>query len=612
MKLPFLFGIHCHQPVDNFGHIVDDVIEKSYLPFLRYAERFENFKFAVHYSGWLLEYIKKNSDELFKLFKELSDKGQIEFFSGGFYEPVLSSIPKRDRIGQITKLNNYIYHNFGQKPKGLWLTERVWDSSIIPDLVECGIEYLVVDDYHFISLGFSKGALYGYYLTEQDGYCIKVFPIDQKLRYIVPFRETDVIEGYLLECKGNGAKGAILFDDGEKFGLWPKTYEWVYENGWLDRFFDKFIGHPEIYFKHYYEFANEEKPLGLAYLSMTSYMEMGQWSLFSDKGVAIERLLDYIKNSELKNYSEEFIKGSHWKNFFIKYPESNHLHKRVLDISKRLEGRELEDVKDMLYRAECNDVFWHGIFGGVYLPNLRDNAFRYIINAEKRLDEIDKKLEGGYFTDLLYDGYGVFVLKDNMLSTIFTLKHGGQLKSLDIRSRGINLINTLSRRKESYHYKLLDNNEEEKNNSDHSISTIHEMGVKLTDDLKNEISFDWYDRNCFVDHFVDFYEPLNFKKSEYRELGDFVNQPFEYRFEKGEIVLTRNGFINNSGCYNTSIEKRFRLQDGILFFDYNISSDYPDELYYILEMNLHFYDYGGVIVNGFRLNDTNRLKSDLL
>ena len=39
--------------------------------------------------------------------------------------------------------------------------------------------------------------------------------------------------------------------------------------------------------------------------------------------------------------------------------------------------------KEALYKAQCNDVLWHGVFGGIYLGNLRDNAYKYIIECEK-------------------------------------------------------------------------------------------------------------------------------------------------------------------------------------------------------------------------------------
>jgi alpha-amylase/alpha-mannosidase (GH57 family) len=224
-KVKLLFGIHCHQPVDNFHNIVFEAIEKSYKPFFQTVINYD-FKFAVHFSGWLLEFIKNNDKELFNLMKKASDKGIVEFFTGGYYEPVLASIPSDDRKIQIEKLNRFIKENFGQEVKGLWLTERVWESSIVKDLVEVGIDYVMVDDYHFISNGYEKESLHGYYLTEEEGKKLKIFPIDKTLRYITPFKPVDRVMQYLKSIKG---KAGIIFDDGEKFGIWPGTYKWVYE-----------------------------------------------------------------------------------------------------------------------------------------------------------------------------------------------------------------------------------------------------------------------------------------------------------------------------------------------------------------------------------------------
>lgn len=611
MSISFLFGIHCHQPVDNFSHIVDEVTFKSYLPFIQKVTEYPKFNFAVHYSGWLLEYIKNNHVELFSLFKKLADSGQIEFFSGGFYEPVLSSIPKRDRFCQVKRLNNFILDNFGQKPRGLWLTERVWDPSIIPDLAECGIEYLVVDDYHFISMGFHKDSLYGYYITEQDGITMKIFPIDQKLRYIVPFREPEEIANYLAEVEKKGGKGAILFDDGEKFGVWPKTYEWVYEKGWIDRFFEKFLSNKQIEFKHFYQFVDENKPLGLAYLPLTSYKEMGEWSLFADKFTQMEKFLSFLKKTEFSDVVDLFVKGAHWKNFFVKYPESNHIHKRLLNISKKAKVYENEYLDDLLFRAECNDVLWHGIFGGIYLPNLRDNAFKYIIKAEKEIEKIEKS-EKTILTDLLMDGYGTVEMQNEKIKLVFTAKHGGQIKSFDLRGYEINIGNTLSRRWEGYHEDLL----KEKSESDvevaTGITTIHEMQVSLDEETKSKIAFDWYDRNSFVDHFVDTFVYEDIAMTRYRELGDFANQPFDMRLDRDSLIFIRNGGLYLDKRYSTEVKKRFNLSDEGLDFSISVDTEYDREVYYLSELNLHFFDYEGLRVNKKKLKNIDIFRSKTL
>ena len=35
-----LFGIHCHQPVGNFDHVLEQEFQRAYAPFLLVAEEF--------------------------------------------------------------------------------------------------------------------------------------------------------------------------------------------------------------------------------------------------------------------------------------------------------------------------------------------------------------------------------------------------------------------------------------------------------------------------------------------------------------------------------------------------------------------------------------------
>ena len=268
-KTSLLLGIHCHQPIDNFDWVLFETIEKSYRPFFEVLKKFPEFKLSVHYSGWLLEFIEKNDKELFELMKSLS--GQLEFFSGGYYEPVLASIPSKDRIAQITKLNKYIEKHFNQTPKGLWLTERVWDNSIIRDLKECGIEYVIVDDYHFIANGYDSSNLNGYFITEEGGDEIALFPINQALRYAIPFynqnKTNELIQSF---ADDEGKNAAVIFDDGEKFGVWPKTHETVYEKQWLETFLKRTLDDEKIKTETFEEFYQNNQAIALAYLPTVS------------------------------------------------------------------------------------------------------------------------------------------------------------------------------------------------------------------------------------------------------------------------------------------------------------------------------------------------------
>lgn len=586
-----LFGIHCHQPVENFYEVVDEAIEKAYKPFLMVAKQYPKFKFSVHYSGWLLEYIKNYSKETFKLLQDLAYNGQIEFFTGGYYEPILVSIPSDDRKYQIEKLNNFIKQNFSQLPKGLWLTERVWDNSIVPDIAELGIEYVIVDDYHFLSTGFKKESLYGYYNTQVDKYKIKIFPIDKNLRYLIPFKTIEKISEYLESIKKFGENPAgVIFDDGEKFGIWPNTYNWVYKSKWIYRFLDEFTSREDISFEHYKTYAKNNKPLGLAYLPITSYQEMGEWSLFSDDIVEYEELKEFLEKHGLVKYYEKYVKGNIWQNFLIKYPESNKIHKRFLDLSvSNTKYKKFPEFLDNLLKAQCNDVLWHGIFGGLYLPNLRNNAYRFIIKAEKQLEKLNKSSGKIQVKDFNFDGFDEVKISTKNLILIFDSKEAGQLTELSIKDREFNFQNTLTRHKEGYHYKLLNPKDNNHTEGEEGIATIHSTNIDISEDVKNLLIYDWYNKNSFIDHITDdSFNLESFYRCNFRELSDFTNQPFNLHNYKNQIMFKREGGIYLDKKFNSTLTKTYKIDENTVECLIRFETEYKESLKYVLEFNFHF------------------------
>ena len=63
-RINFIFGIHNHQPIGNFDFVFQDAYEKSYLPFLNVLEKFPSIKMAIHFTGILLEWLKRNQPDL--------------------------------------------------------------------------------------------------------------------------------------------------------------------------------------------------------------------------------------------------------------------------------------------------------------------------------------------------------------------------------------------------------------------------------------------------------------------------------------------------------------------------------------------------------------------
>lgn len=235
-KVSFLFAVHNHQPVGNFLHVIENAYQKAYLPFIHVLKKYPFMKVSVHYTGILWDFFKDSHPEFLDTLRELVKKGQVEMMTGGYYEPILAVIPDADKIGQVRRLTRTIQKEMGVIPQGMWLAERVWEPHLPKAVRKAGVEYITIDDYHFKKSGLKEEDLFGYYLTEEEGNILKVFPGSETLRYIIPFRPPEETLEFLSRLRSiSGA--AIFADDGEKFGVWPSTFQSVYEEGWLDRFF---------------------------------------------------------------------------------------------------------------------------------------------------------------------------------------------------------------------------------------------------------------------------------------------------------------------------------------------------------------------------------------
>jgi alpha-amylase len=443
-------------------------------------------------------------------------------------------------------------------------------------LTEAGVEYITIDDYHFKKSGLREEDLYGYYLTEENGKVVKVFPGSETLRYIIPFHPPEETLEYLSGLRESPGAG-IFADDGEKFGIWPSTCHSVYEEGWLEHFFE-LIGKNLDWIEPMPlgVYAIREKPLGRIYLSCSSYMEMDEWSLpteaMGEFGTVVERLKELPEGEKIRR----FIKGGFWRNFFAKYPESNDIHKRVLHLREKIGNAEkkpvprTQDPLHYLHRAECNDAYWHGVFGGLYLPHLRHAIYENLIKAEALYDRKMHREKEWIETERLDfngDGDEEVILKNTETVLLFSSR-GGSLLEMDDRSKAFNILGTLTRRKEGYHQKLLESLEQASTDKAPAtkIRTIHEIFDSRETGLDRYLHFDDYRRTSFLDHFIA--EPMDlesFRRCQYQEEGDFIKEPYGIEARrKGkdqEVIFSRLGSLLTNGKRDPiKIEKSFSIR----------------------------------------------------
>ena len=148
-RIRFVLALHNHQPVGNFDHVFQQAYNDSYRPFLDVFERYESLKISLHVSGSLMEWLDAHHPEYVDRLARLVEQGRVEMLGGAFYEPILALIPGRDRVGQIRSYTRWLQNRMGATVRGMWIPERVWEQNFTRDLVDAGIEYTVLDDFHF-------------------------------------------------------------------------------------------------------------------------------------------------------------------------------------------------------------------------------------------------------------------------------------------------------------------------------------------------------------------------------------------------------------------------------------------------------------------------------
>jgi alpha-amylase/alpha-mannosidase (GH57 family) len=529
-KINLVLGIHNHQPSGNFDFVFEHAYNSAYKPFIEILARHPKIKLAQHYTGILFEWILKNHPEFIQQLKSLVDSGQVELITGGFYEPILAVIPDQDKLDQIKKLSDFIIEQFGKVPVGMWLAERVWEQHIVKFISQAGVKYVIIDDTHFRYAGLTGEQLLGYYITEEQGFTVNIFPISKMLRYTIPFQPVEKTIDYLREIATEEGDRVIVYaDDGEKFGVWPNTYKHVYDDGWLEEFFCALEENSDwINILHFSEVLDKIKPVGRIYLPNASYAEMMHWALPADAYLDYEKLEEHLKEEGMYEQYSRFFRGGFWRNFLVKYPEANNLHKKMLRVSERArklqaKGKDVKSALEKIWRAQCNDPYWHGIFGGLYLTNLRSTAYRNLISAENELDKLERKKIIKYeFTDFDKDGKEELIVETPNFNVYINPNYGGQIFELDFKPAEFNITDVMTRKKEGYHEKILQLSKEMNNPNNQGVASIHDMLTAKEEGLEKFLHYDWYKRGSLVDHFLGAGTTIeNFYQCKYPEQGEF-------------------------------------------------------------------------------------------
>ncbi|MGZ6329142.1 MAG: alpha-amylase/4-alpha-glucanotransferase domain-containing protein [Candidatus Limnocylindrales bacterium] len=559
-RIALALAIHNHQPVGNFGSVIAFNHERAYQPLLEALERHPGVRLALHYSGPLLEWLRAERPEFVTRLAALVARDQVEIMGGGYYEPVLASLPEADRVGQLARMSDELTHLFGREPRGAWLAERVWEPDVPTSLVAAGYQWTVLDDAHFRAAAIAEEALWGAYTTDDQGRRLAIFGTEQGLRYRIPFGGVDDVLAYLREhATPDGRRVGMMGDDGEKFGAWPTTWEHCWGGaGWVDRFFAALEANASwLTTVTPSAWLEREPPIGRVYVPTGSYAEMGEWALPAAEGLHYG---DVLRRDQAEGRPEpRWMRGGFWRNFQVKYREINDLHKQMLRTSAKVAamppGPLRERGLDHLYQGQSNDCYWHGLFGGIYLSHMRLATYAHLIAAEDAADRVARDggeaVDGAALVDVDLDGVDEVLLSSPGQVVSLKPAEGAGIGSWDVRAPRHALTAVLRRRPEAYHARLVafeeaggaGAGEGGEAGAGSSAASIHDLVRTREPGLAGRLHYDDYERRSGLVHLLpEDTTPDEYATSAFRELGDFVDQPFTLdKLDEDCVTLTRDG-----------------------------------------------------------------------
>ncbi|HLH60479.1 MAG TPA: alpha-amylase/4-alpha-glucanotransferase domain-containing protein [Ktedonobacteraceae bacterium] len=570
--------LHNHQPVGNFPWIFQQVYDEAYLPMIEALERHPQVRLSLHYTGSLIDWLEETHPDFLQRVAKLAQRGQVEIVSGGYYEPILPSIPDSDKIGQVRRLTERVRQDFGVQASGMWIAERVWEPGLPRLIREAGIEWTILDDIHFKNVGLEDSDLYGYYATEDQSPVLKVFATSKAMRYTVPWRPaSETIETLRSLATLDGKRLVAMGDDGEKFGSWPGTQEYCWgttsSRGWVEQFFTALEQNSAwLHTIPLGEYARSYPALGRIYIPTSSYIEMTEWALPAKKSYLFGKLLHQLED-EKRDTALQFMRGGFWRNFLVRYPEVNNQHKKMLRVHEAVyaAGAREETGLVQLWKAQANDTYWHGLFGGVYMGHVRSAIYHHLIKAENAADRV--RFGPGHwqryeFTDFDRDSQNELLSESDTQNLYIDPHRGGTLFEWDMRRSEHNLLAVMTRREESYHQTLREYERERRKNLAAAGAQAFATRVESEDagpesphttirtkepDLDRLLVVDPYRRTSLIDHFLAPGTTLPlFAEARFEEQGNFVEQPYHaevHQHEEGiSILLARDGHVRRPGA----------------------------------------------------------------
>ncbi len=408
-KKKIILGIYSQKPLGTQVEDLEYSLFHCYKPLLTYLYTHEDIKFVLYISIIILEWFENTYPEINMLINDMVKRKQLEMLSGGYYDPILTILPLKDRALQIEMSTTYLRKRFGKRPKGVWITDQIWDPSLVSTFKSCGINNVTINTSNKIQ----KKERLSPFTMQEMGNTINIFPISKEFSDAVLANNMKaVLEEYSVSVKKGGPVTIMLdanklisefiFKDGkELIGLLENLFETVKTNNITTTL-------PQLESQNSSAFDKK-------------YLASGCFNSMSGK---------------IANYNE----------MFLRYPELNFLYGK-LNYSQKLTSsikkeKSLKKISALeILKGESFGAFTFSDWGGLYYNYLRKENYSHLIEAER------SSREKGLFSsaiapfDFDFDGLDEFIFRGKNITAIVDAK-GGCLAELDYLVTSWNYLDT--------------------------------------------------------------------------------------------------------------------------------------------------------------------------
>jgi 4-alpha-glucanotransferase len=401
-----VFGMFSQKPLGVLTEDLEFSLLHCYKPLLAYLYSQEYVKFSLYISATQLDWIEDRHPEINMLINDMVKRRQLELIAGGFYDPVMTLIPVKDRSQQLELSVTYLRKRFGRRPKTLWLTDQVWSPTLITTCSNCGIQNILIGTS-------AQGAepLYTEPFTMQDlGKSVNIYPV------LSPFSEDTESDSLLQLPSADTPVLGVMLDLNRLASMMMLSPE--------NELIGEFVGLIEAVDSSGYTYTHARSESERVPAFTRRHLPSGWYRCCS-------------KPEGVREHSE----------LLIRYPEMNQLYGRLCYsqkltsfITKEKSLKKL--INSEILKGESYGAFTHTDWGsGIYLSHIRKENYRHLIEADKF------SRERGLFTssiapfDFDFDNVLEYIYRGKNVTAVVDSK-GGTLTELDYLVTSWNYLDT--------------------------------------------------------------------------------------------------------------------------------------------------------------------------